>query len=231
MVDRAAINERWINCYAAGTMPWHLKDVNHFLKKYITTLTENKDVSGKRVLIPLCGKTVDMKFLYEQGLTVVGIELLDVAIQSFATENNMLLTAETKESYTIHTFDERLKIFQGDLFQFTPDMLGGLFDFWWDCGSLTAMVNEEDHKYMQLILSLMKTNSRGLITLFQYEPSVYIGRPKSINQAKVEEILDGKFEINQLACLPEDDLPKEHSARIGKGEVYHTLYLVKRISN
>jgi len=228
-MDRAAINKEWASYYTEDTLPWHLKDVNHNLKKHITTLTENKDASGIRILIPLCGKTVDMKFLYEQGFTVVGIEFSDIAIQSFAAENNIPLTAEVKEGYTIHTFDDRLKIFQGDLFDFTPEKLRGLFDYWWDCGSLTAMVNEEDHEYIKLILSLMKVNARGLISLFQYEPSVYDGPPKSINQTKLEEILDGKFEIHQLACLSENDLPEEHTTRLGNSEVYHTLYLVQRI--
>lgn len=179
--------------------------------------------------VPLCGKTVDLKFLYEQGLTVVGIELSDIAIQSFSTENNMPLTAEVKDGYTIHTFDERLKIFQGDLFDFTPEKLSGLFDYWWDCGSLISMVNEEDQKYINLILSLLKIHARGLIALFQYDESLYKGRPKSMYKDRLVEILDSKFKVKDLSCLSENDLPKDYTVRTGVSEVYHTVYFVQRI--
>ncbi|MFO1505908.1 MAG: hypothetical protein U1F23_02325 [Lysobacterales bacterium] len=41
---------------------------------------------GARVLVPLCGKTLDMLWLAEQGLHVLGVDLAPLAIESFLHE-------------------------------------------------------------------------------------------------------------------------------------------------
>ena len=41
------------------------------------------------VFVPLCGKTLDMVWLSEQGFNVVGCEISEVAAQQFFNENNI----------------------------------------------------------------------------------------------------------------------------------------------
>ena len=39
--------------------------------------------------MPLCGKSLDMKWLAEQGHSVVGIDIVELAAQQFFTENDL----------------------------------------------------------------------------------------------------------------------------------------------
>lgn len=51
--------------------PWHLCNPHVGLLTYGDKLFDSK---SSRVLVPLCGKTVDLKWIYNQGHTVVGVE-------------------------------------------------------------------------------------------------------------------------------------------------------------
>lgn len=42
------------------------------------------------VLVPLCGKSVDLRYLYDLGHTVIGIEAIEAAAEQFFLENGDL---------------------------------------------------------------------------------------------------------------------------------------------
>ena len=41
------------------------------------------------VFVPLCGKSLDMVWLLEQGFSVTGCEISELAVQQFFTENSI----------------------------------------------------------------------------------------------------------------------------------------------
>ena len=47
------------------------------------------DLSKVRFLVPLCGKTKDLVFLYEKGFHVIGLEGVEKACLEFFEENNI----------------------------------------------------------------------------------------------------------------------------------------------
>lgn len=57
--------------WAKNDAPWQLEDPNEALVKHLDKLVVNQN---DRILVPLCGKSVDMKWLYEKGYNVVGVE-------------------------------------------------------------------------------------------------------------------------------------------------------------
>ena len=63
--------------------------VNPLLVKYFSVL----DLPvGSRVFAPLCGKSIDMRWLLEQGYDVVGVELVESAVEEFFAEQNISAT-------------------------------------------------------------------------------------------------------------------------------------------
>ena len=56
---------------------------NHFA--YLTSGGQ----SGLSVFVPLCGKSLDMVWLSDQGLSVVGCDISELAAQQFYTENSI----------------------------------------------------------------------------------------------------------------------------------------------
>jgi len=61
----------WHNKWQSGEIGFHLEDVNPALVKHWPSLDIDKDCE---VLVPLCGKTLDMVWLRQQGHTVLGVE-------------------------------------------------------------------------------------------------------------------------------------------------------------
>ena len=51
----------WDQRWQAEDAPWHKTSVNRFLQDYFNRVSEIKDGSC-RIFVPLCGKTLDMKW-------------------------------------------------------------------------------------------------------------------------------------------------------------------------
>src|SRR5690606_22020225 len=62
----------WLERWREGRTHFHLERVTPLLQKYWPGLGLPK---GSKVLVPLCGKTLDMVWLAEQGHKVLGVEL------------------------------------------------------------------------------------------------------------------------------------------------------------
>eukprot|EP00434_Breviolum_minutum_P016424 symbB.v1.2.014477.t1/scaffold1055.1/size140776/19 len=75
----------------------HLK---HHLEQLIDPKASVAGGMGPRVLVPLCGKTVDMVYLSRQGYRVVGVEGVRKAVEEFAEEFG--LRVPTAKGPTMH---------------------------------------------------------------------------------------------------------------------------------
>ena len=75
----------WLERWEKGRIGFHRLDVNPRLVEH------HKALDGViRVLVPLCGKSVDLEWLVVQGFEVVGIELSELAAQAFFSERGFV---------------------------------------------------------------------------------------------------------------------------------------------
>jgi thiopurine S-methyltransferase len=72
----------WIEKWQAGQIGFHQSEVHSFLVEFFP-----KMALGGKVLVPLCGKSLDMVWLAQQGCQVVGVELSSLACEAFFAEN------------------------------------------------------------------------------------------------------------------------------------------------
>ena len=82
----------WARRWQDGNTQWHKSEVHPAVLAHATTQLECAALaaavregrapasSAPTVLVPLCGKAVDMLYLYQQGFRVVGIEIVTQAI-------------------------------------------------------------------------------------------------------------------------------------------------------
>merc|ERR1711962_1604461 len=125
--------EHWDGRWEEGKTGWHKTDVNPVLAAHHPKLLTQ---TGRRVLVPLCGKTLDMKWLYDSGHTVVGIEgILKPVLEFFSEQQLEFNIKELPWAKIYQTQDERLKIYVCDLFNMDVEHMGK-FDAVWDRGSL-----------------------------------------------------------------------------------------------
>ena len=73
-------------------------------------------VEGSEVIVPLCGKSLDMLWLAEQGYSVVGLEMVEEAIMAFFKENSLQFASEKTAAHTKHS-SQNFTIYQGNVFE------------------------------------------------------------------------------------------------------------------
>ena len=80
----------WDQLWADNFSPWHKEDVNPNLAANLATTVKasgHTEPEHVRFFVPLCGKSVDMKFLYDAGFQVIGVEGVEKACKEFMEEN------------------------------------------------------------------------------------------------------------------------------------------------
>lgn len=70
----------WIQRWKEGKIGWHRQQPNSKLIEFIDCLELQQ---GDCVFVPLCGKSVDMLYLLDQGYQVLGVELSELAAEQF----------------------------------------------------------------------------------------------------------------------------------------------------
>lgn len=86
--------DSWLERWKIGETGWHKPTPNPSLIKHVHELrcdpVNTKREAGSSpptIIVPLCGKTLDMVWLYERGWNVIGIELVSQAITEFFQSN------------------------------------------------------------------------------------------------------------------------------------------------
>ena len=160
------MNEHWLERWQEGRIGWHESQGNASLQKHWT-------VSGKRVLVPLCGKTRDLIWLERQGNEVVGVELSDIAAKAFFDENEIEYT-RVEGPFTSYVAKGRsITVHCGDYFEFSD----GPFDAFYDRGALVAISPNMRRKYVEHTRSLLAADAAQLIICLEYDDSIATGPP------------------------------------------------------
>ena len=163
------MTEPWLERWQEGKIGWHEAQGNLSLQEHWT-------VSGKRVLVPLCGKSLDLIWLERQGNEVVGVELSEIAVRAFFDENAIDYSIVDGALNAYVAKDRSITIYCGDFFEFSE----GLFDAHYDRGALIALPAEVRRAYVEHIRSLLSADAAQMIISLEYDDSIATGPPFSI---------------------------------------------------
>ncbi|GFO31828.1 thiopurine s-methyltransferase [Plakobranchus ocellatus] len=133
----------------------------------------NPDRKLRKILIPLCGKTLDMKWLAEQGLVTVGVEGVQQALDEFFSEAGLdksetSITGLGSYGKLFQSKDGMIKLYCGDMLQFSSSF-EGTFDAIWDRGSLVALDRSDVPRYAQILKDLLNVGGRLLVEVMGYD--------------------------------------------------------------
>ncbi|ABK43040.1 Thiopurine S-methyltransferase [Magnetococcus marinus MC-1] len=145
---------------------FHQLRVNRLLMKHWPLLHMAR---GERVMVPLCGKSLDMLWLAQQGYEVLGIELSALAVAAFFEENGLQPTHRKLGDFTLWQ-SGRVSILCGDFFDLTP-LLCENVDWVYDRAALTALPEPLRRRYAAYIQQLTPANI-VLMTIEEQEDGV-----------------------------------------------------------
>lgn len=159
----------WITRESRGENPnFHDNKVKPFLKEYLSTHSKEK---LNTVLVPFCGKSIDMLWLMQQGYNVRGVDLSDEATNSFFREN--ILTFERKEDGDFVVKQARtetgsLTILCGDLFKLQSKHLQDI-DLVYDRAGYNSIPEELRQNYAMLLARHLPKGAKILLGVLDFE--------------------------------------------------------------
>lgn len=208
----------WLDKWARDEIGFHEPAGNRLLQRWWPDLAVPPET---QVLVPLCGKSVDLRWLQQQGYRVLGIELSEKAVQAFFDEQGLQAQVEPAGAFQRWSADG-IEILQGDVFSLTAELLaevGALYDR----AALIALPAELRSKYVELLRRLLSPKVRGLLVTLEYLPDEEAGPPYSVSEQEMHRLFDVSF---ALSVLVREDVLAENPKFLERGrqELYEVAY-------
>ena len=163
----------WQQRWRRNEIGFHRDDVHPALERHWATIARD---SSRPVLVPLCGKSLDLHWLAERGHPVVGVELAGSAVEAFFDEAG--LRPRVDESGALRRWHwGPIEIFEGDFFDFRP---GRRFELLYDRAALIALPPEMRPRYLRHLDSLLQRPAEGLLITLEYPQDRMDGPPFSV---------------------------------------------------
>lgn len=182
-------HERW----AINQIGFNQSEVNPYLVKLWPELNVK---SGERVLVPLCGKTIDINWLADQGLQVLGAELSEKAVQAWFSENGVSPDIETRGAFKVYAH-KNVEIWCGDFFALNPRDVGRCTALY-DRAAIIALPPDMRWRYVEQVNRLMAQDSRGLLITLDYDQAQIDGPPFSVDEDEVQQLLSPEWRVKMV---------------------------------
>jgi thiopurine S-methyltransferase len=174
----------WQQRWARNEIGFHLSEVNPYLQQFWSVLNVP---AGAQVLVPLCGKSLDMLWLAEQGYRVLGVELAEAAVQAFFSEQG--LVAEINQVGEFRRYRSgAIEVLCGDFFSLTAaDLLEcrALYDR----AALIALPAPLRERYAAHLAAILPPGCAGLLVVLDYPQEQMPGPPFAVGEAEVQRLL------------------------------------------
>jgi len=215
-VDRQA----WIDRWNEGRIGFHLDRINPFLVKHAERFLPRGD---ETVLVPLCGKTLDIGWLLSRGHRVVGVELAERAVQALFSD--LGLEPEITEVAGVPRYRAQgLEVLVADLLSVDQDQVGS-FDGVWDRAALIALRASDRRPYCEGLFRMLRPGGRMLLCSLSYDQSTMDGPPFSVTSDEVRALYENVLPIERI---DEKDVTDSNPkfAESGLSQVLEELWLL-----
>jgi len=191
MPDAQFWHERW----KKNEIPFHELKPNPLLVKHFKRLGLAK---GARVFVPLCGKTLDIRWLRSKGYRVVAAELSEIAVkQLFAELKLNPAISKSKTDGVKRYFTDKVEVFVGDIFKVTRKMAGRV-DAIYDRAALVALPKNVRVRYTDHMMRITNKAPQLLVT-FDYDQAAMAGPPFAISNTELVEHYSQAYGLQLLA--------------------------------
>lgn len=151
-------NQRWKAKWKADDIAFHQSQIHPHLIRFWPRLALPE---GATVLVPLCGKSLDLGWLHQQGHRVIGVELSHIAIAAFFAERGLQPQRQRLGRFQRY-WAGTLELWCGDLFDLRREDLGEVAAVY-DCAALTALPAASRGHYVRQLSSLLGTGGQMLL--------------------------------------------------------------------
>lgn len=174
----------WQRRWAKNEIGFHQQAINAYLQHYWPRVAA---APSEQVLVPLCGKSLDMLWLLEQGQRVLGVELSQKAVEDFFAERGWQAQVEQRGVFQVYRH-AALEIYCGDFFALSAEEVAGC-SLLFDRAALIALPPSMRERYAAHLSEILPDGCRGLLVSLEYPQAHMDGPPFSVPQAEVERLM------------------------------------------
>ena len=186
--------EFWLERWERSEIGFHQDEINPYLARYWPELSWSR---GGEVFVPLCGKSMDMVWLRQQGSFVLGVELSPVAVQDFFHEHGM-----SPERVSGGKFDNYIAdgicLSCGDFFDLRKEDMAQVSAVY-DRASLVALPPNMRESYARHLVDILPPGTKILLVTFDYPQSEMQGPPFAVSVNEVEALYGKYADIRLMA--------------------------------
>jgi thiopurine S-methyltransferase len=186
-------NQFWLDKWKHKKIGFHELEPHNLLTQFWSHL---KVPNTSKVLVPLCGKSIDMMWLKRSGHHVSGIELSEAAITSFFDENRIDAEIQYGDKNNCYVA-ENLTIWEADIFNL-PNIEFGSYKVIYDRAALVAVNPCQRHRYVNSLADNMPSGSYMFLIGLEYEKSVLFGPPFSLAKSDIELLYGESWKIKEI---------------------------------
>ena len=212
--------EYWLQSWKLNHIGFNQNNPNVYMQQYFPLL---KLVNGARILVPLCGKSIDMLWMLKEGYQVFGVDISRLACESFFIENH-LAYREIKQDGRVFFEGKNIILIVGDFFELDAKMLGEV-DAVYDRASLIALPVKSRQQYAEFINYLLSPGVKVLLIAVTYDQTKMQGPPFSVSETEVNALFSKYFTITKLHDKPAQSLPVHLQAK-GLNSATNQIYLM-----
>jgi len=193
----------WLERWEQNQIGFHQAAIN----AYLSTHWEELGLpDGAPVFVPLCGKSLDMLWLREQGHPVFGVELSEKAVSAFFEENEISAEIRREADYREY-IASGLRLRAGDFFALKAPDLDGIRAVY-DRASLIALPPSMRRDYARHMADLLPSGAHILLVTMEYPDGTLEGPPFSVTEEEVHALFDDAFHLERKAEWKEAEGPR-----------------------
>ncbi len=214
--------EFWHKAWATGDTGWQQSEANEKLRECWGLLGLDRSAN---VLVPLCGSSIDMMWLRDQGHHVVGFELSRDAIEVFLSEHDIHHTVSQQGPYHVYSGDQ-ITLYGGDIFEMRSASHPTI-DAVYDRAATVALPPDLRSRYAKLLAEAISPQGKMLLVTLIYDQSQKEGPPFSIDDSEVARLFADEFNVAQLGGVTDLSDVVDLASR-GLDKVEEAAYLLAR---
>ena len=185
--------QKWHQRWEDNRIAFHLTQVNAHLQAFWPALTLTP---GGRVLVPLCGKSLDMLWLAGEGHRVLGVEISPIAVRDFFGDNELEAQRGEHGAFEIWRHGG-VELWLGDFFDLAPDDVSDVTAVY-DRASLIALPPPQRVRYAEHMMRLAPRGASILLVTLEYDPVEMSGPPFPVTEPEVAALYGRVYDIQCL---------------------------------
>lgn len=191
----------WQSRWKNGKTGWHMDYVYPPLVRLWPQLSIE---SGAHVLVPLCGKNLDIHWLIDQGCSVTGVDISQEALEHIIKKHPEPFTEDSSHGFSIYR-SKSLVLWRGDFMKLPAGEVPPI-DLIYDTKAIIALPAKMRDNYTKKLLSLAHPKTQMLIQTLEYKQSEMNGPPFSVDEQELKHLLGNRF---TLKCIHEQSKLEE----------------------